>query len=98
MGRGIGQWKQRFHVLHSEIRVSPPAKICKIIFVCALLHNICKDRNIQLILEEDQLPADQENNIHMADDEEDLAEPPPAGYHAHNGLQYRDEFARHHFK
>lgn len=45
--RGIGQLKRRFHVLHGEVRVSPQ-KTCKIILSCAVLHNICKDRNIQL--------------------------------------------------
>ncbi|XP_050710099.1 putative nuclease HARBI1 isoform X2 [Eriocheir sinensis] len=44
--RGIGQWKRRFHVLHGEIRVSPPAYVCRIIQVCAILHNICKDRRL----------------------------------------------------
>lgn len=107
MERGIGQWKRRFHVLHSEIRVIPPAKVSKIIFVCAMLHNICKDRNIQILLEDDhghgQPPA--EDNIEMAangeDDHEedgDQAELPPAGYQARDGLLYRDEFARLHFK
>ncbi|XP_045133692.1 putative nuclease HARBI1 [Portunus trituberculatus] len=96
--RGIGQWKRRFHVLHSEIHVTPPAKVCKIIFVCGVLHNICKQRNIQLLLEDSQPPAEAENNI-WSDDEEDGdgAEQPPAGHHAHNGLLYRDEFARLHF-
>ncbi|XP_062849563.1 putative nuclease HARBI1 [Trichomycterus rosablanca] len=43
--RGIGQWKRRFHILHSEIRYSPE-KVCRIIMACAILHNICKKRNI----------------------------------------------------
>uniref|UniRef100_A0A3B1IY90 Putative nuclease HARBI1 n=1 Tax=Astyanax mexicanus TaxID=7994 RepID=A0A3B1IY90_ASTMX len=30
--RGIGQWKRRFHILHSEIRYSPE-KVCRIIMV-----------------------------------------------------------------
>ncbi|KAK3886761.1 hypothetical protein Pcinc_009081 [Petrolisthes cinctipes] len=99
---GIGQWKRRFHVLHSEIRLTPPAKVCKIIFVCAVLHNICKDRNIQLLLEDDpghdQPPA--EDNIQMAanDDDDDQVEPPLAGYQARDGLPYREEFARLHFQ
>lgn len=40
MERGIGQWKRRFHVLHGEIRVSPPAYVCRIIQVCT-----CSDVN-----------------------------------------------------
>ncbi|XP_062849608.1 putative nuclease HARBI1 [Trichomycterus rosablanca] len=43
--RGIGQWKRRFHILHSEIRYSPE-KVCRIIMACEILHNICKKRNI----------------------------------------------------
>ncbi|XP_045106664.1 putative nuclease HARBI1 [Portunus trituberculatus] len=83
---------------NSEIRVTPPAKVCKIIFVCGVLHNICKQRNIQLLLEDDQPPAEAENNIWMDDEEDgDGAEQPPAGHLAHNGLLYR-EFERLHFK
>ncbi|MPD02466.1 hypothetical protein E2C01_098051 [Portunus trituberculatus] len=44
--RGIGRWKRRFHILHSEIRVTPPAYVAKVTQVCAMLHNVCKDRNI----------------------------------------------------
>lgn len=88
-------------------RVTPPAKVCKIIFVCVMLYNICKDRNIHILLEDGhghgQPPA--EDNIHMAandkDDHEeedgDQAQPPPAGYHARVGLLYRDDFARLYF-
>ncbi|KAK4293628.1 hypothetical protein Pmani_033690 [Petrolisthes manimaculis] len=81
--RGIGQWKRRFHVLHSEIRLTPAAKVCKISFVCAILHNICKDRNIQLLLEDEdghgQPPS--EDNLQMADDDDDdnRVEASPAG-------------------
>ncbi|XP_064598738.1 uncharacterized protein LOC135465429 [Liolophura sinensis] len=45
--RGIGQLKRRFHVLHGEIRMSPD-KACQIILACAVLHNICKLRQIPL--------------------------------------------------
>ena len=41
--RGIRQWKRRFHILHAEIRVKSPAYVCRIIEVCAMLYNICKD-------------------------------------------------------
>ena len=43
--RGIGQLKRRFHVLHGEVRLSPQ-KTCQAIIACAVLHNICKDRQI----------------------------------------------------
>ncbi|XP_045105037.1 putative nuclease HARBI1 [Portunus trituberculatus] len=45
--RGIGQLKRRFHVLHGEIRVDP-IKTSKIVMVCAALHNLCKEMNLQL--------------------------------------------------
>ena len=67
-----------------------------------MLHNICKDRNIQILLEGDeghgQPPA--EDNIQIAgvdDDNGGHAEPLPAGQDR-DGLRYRDEFARRYFK
>ncbi|XP_064639594.1 putative nuclease HARBI1 [Lineus longissimus] len=41
--RGIGQWKRRFHCLHGMLRHTPQ-KCCEIIAVCAILHNLAKDR------------------------------------------------------
>ncbi|CAC5402122.1 HARBI1 [Mytilus coruscus] len=38
--RTFGRLKRRFHILHSEIRMTP-GKACKIIIACAILHNIC---------------------------------------------------------
>ncbi|XP_052065184.1 putative nuclease HARBI1 isoform X2 [Mytilus californianus] len=38
--RTFGRLKRRFHILHSEIRMTP-SKACKIIIACAILHNIC---------------------------------------------------------
>ncbi|XP_071118415.1 putative nuclease HARBI1 [Haliotis cracherodii] len=37
--RTFGRWKRRFHVLHSEIRMSPRSG-CQIVLACAVLHNI----------------------------------------------------------
>ncbi|KAK0149989.1 hypothetical protein N1851_009222 [Merluccius polli] len=37
--------KHRFHVLHGEIRLSPE-RASTVITVCAILHNLCKRRNI----------------------------------------------------
>ncbi|KAK0148240.1 hypothetical protein N1851_011850 [Merluccius polli] len=39
--RGIGQLKRRFHM-----RLTPD-KVCKVIIACAILHNICKARQIR---------------------------------------------------
>ena len=33
------QWKRRFHVLHSEIKMTPE-RACSVIGACAVLHNI----------------------------------------------------------
>ena len=35
----FGQWKQRVHLLHSECWMKPE-KVCTLIGVCAVLHNI----------------------------------------------------------
>ena len=99
MERGIGQWKRRFHVLHSEIRVTPPAKVCKIIFVCAVLHNICKDRNIEILLEGDEHGQPPEEEMPMVGNEDgNHGEALRGGQRHGDGLFYRDEFARLHFK
>ncbi|XP_046579132.1 putative nuclease HARBI1 [Haliotis rubra] len=45
--RGFGQLKRRFSVLHGEMRLSPE-RACKVITACAVLHNICKTRDIPL--------------------------------------------------
>ncbi|WAR12576.1 HARB1-like protein [Mya arenaria] len=46
--RGIGQLKRRWGILNGEIRLKPE-KACKVIIACAVLHNICKRRNIPLL-------------------------------------------------
>ncbi|KAK3849766.1 hypothetical protein Pcinc_003442 [Petrolisthes cinctipes] len=97
--RGIGQLKRRFHVLHGEIRVTPTAKVCQIIKVCAMLHNICKDRNIRI-------PAPEDIDEPAEDIEEDydnaplaVQQPPlpPVAPRPREGLLYRDEFVNLHF-
>lgn len=90
MERGIGQLKRRFHVLHGEVRVSP-AKTYKIVVACAILHNICKARNIEISADIDDL-----DEVHA--DEDDLLPValPVAARQA--GLPYRDAFANIHFK
>ncbi len=35
----FGQWKRRFHLLHSEIRMKPE-KVCLLIGACTILQNI----------------------------------------------------------
>ena len=61
--RTIGQWKRRFHCLHSEIRLSP-SRTCRTIVACGVLHNFAKDNNV---------PMD-ENNGDDEDDDDDMEE------------------------
>ena len=90
--RGIGQLKRRFRVLHGEIRVTPPAKVCKIICCVAMLHSICKERNIQM-------PAEEDINMLEEDDPQPVEQQPQrAAEWAREGLQYRDKFVHLHFK
>ena len=42
--QAFGWWKRRFHLLHSEVRMSPE-KTCTLIGACAVLHNIAVQRN-----------------------------------------------------
>ncbi|XP_052806504.1 putative nuclease HARBI1 [Mya arenaria] len=46
--RGIGQLKRRWGILNGEIQLKPE-NACKVIIACAVLHNICKRRNIPLL-------------------------------------------------
>ncbi|XP_067658811.1 putative nuclease HARBI1 [Haliotis asinina] len=85
--RGIGQLKRRFGVLHGEIRQSPE-RTCKIIMAGAVLHNICKERNIP-IPPADGIPQQQQRNAAAAP-----AVLPPQGL---MGVRYREQFARTHF-
>ncbi|KAJ8384433.1 hypothetical protein AAFF_G00205660 [Aldrovandia affinis] len=59
--RGIGQLKRRFHVLHGEIRLTPE-KASRVITVCAILHNLCKQRNIPQPEEEEEEEEDDDDN------------------------------------
>lgn len=89
MERGIGQLKRRFHVLHGEIRVNP-VKTTKIVMVCAALHNLCKQRNVQL--PEEDIP------VHEVQPVEALPIPPLGHGHAQGGVLYRDQFVNLHFE
>ncbi|XP_052000928.1 putative nuclease HARBI1 [Xyrauchen texanus] len=59
--RGIGQLKLSFHVLHSEIRLSPE-KTGKVLTVCALLHNLCRQRNIPQTGDGDEFDDDDDDD------------------------------------
>lgn len=92
--RGIGQLKRRFHVLHGEVRLKPD-KTCKIVYVCAMLHNICKQRNIPLPVDEDEEDVDDPAEVDV--DGGNMLQNPdrPA---ARNGHPFREYVANLHFK
>lgn len=89
--QGIEQWKRRFHVLHSEVRVAPN-KVCRVIYACAILHNFCKDRGIPLP------DADDEGGAEEVEDEEAAPYQAAAGPVARGVQAQRDHFAYLHFK
>ncbi|XP_049893663.1 putative nuclease HARBI1 [Epinephelus moara] len=90
--RGIGQMKRRFHVLHGEVRLTPD-KVCKVIVACAILHNICKARQIAEPLEGD---GDEESDDDGGGGEENIDF--PQGNLAQSGLSYRGHFTNLHFR
>lgn len=99
--RGIGQLKRRFHVLHGEIRLEPPLKVCKVVEVCALLHNICKNMNIQMPPEDHDAAAGEyeiEVDDVAPDGDANLPLPHVPGRQLHEGRQYRDHFCNLYFK
>lgn len=50
--RTFGALKRRFHVLHSENRMSPD-RVCTVVAACCVLHNIAVDQNEPLPVDED---------------------------------------------
>ncbi|CAG0898860.1 unnamed protein product [Darwinula stevensoni] len=55
--RAFGQWKRRFHCLHSELRMEP-RRVCTVVNACAVLHNLCKSQHLADF--QDILPDDSE--------------------------------------
>ncbi|KAK3883303.1 hypothetical protein Pcinc_002515 [Petrolisthes cinctipes] len=90
--RGIGQLKRRFHVLHGEVRVSP-AKTSQIVMVCAALHNLCKERNLDL---PDEPDIDQQQLEDRPEEPNHIQPFVPDG--VQGGILYRDNFATLHFQ
>ena len=81
--------KRRFHVLHGEIRLSPE-RASTVITVCAILHNLCKRRNIPQPDEDDEEDDDQDDDGDDHDDE--------CGRVEQSGLAFRDHFVNTHFR
>ncbi|XP_061190799.1 putative nuclease HARBI1 [Saccostrea echinata] len=88
--RTIGQWKRRFHVLHSEIRMCPE-RACRIIMACAVLHNLAKLLNTPII-DEDGESEDDFDEDSDDDDADNNRVPDNLG-----GRAYRNHITMNHF-
>uniref|UniRef100_A0A914UIY3 Putative nuclease HARBI1 n=1 Tax=Plectus sambesii TaxID=2011161 RepID=A0A914UIY3_9BILA len=44
--QAFGCLKRRFHVLHGEIRLPDPAKVCAVVIACCVLHNLATRRSL----------------------------------------------------
>jgi hypothetical protein len=51
--RAFGIFKRRFHLLHSEIRMTP-GRVCTPVAACCVLHNIAIDYNEPLEYDDDE--------------------------------------------
>lgn len=65
-----------------------PTKTSKIVMVCAALHNLCKERNLELPDEHDDEPME-DNPIQPLQ---------PVHGQIRNGLLFRDNFVDLHFR
>ena len=92
----MGHLKHRFHVLHGEVRVTLE-NTHKIVVACAMLHGICKARNIDLPPEDDEGGGGGDDNGFV-----DAHNPHPVAVPAaavrSRGLHCREEFVMAHFK
>ena len=94
--RGIGQMKRQFHVLHGDIRLTPE-RASTVITVCAILHNLCKRRNIPQPDDDDD---DEEDDDHDDDDDDDDGDQHDNefGRVEPRALAFRDHFVNTHFR
>ena len=60
--RTNGQWKRRFHCLHSEIRLLPNIT-CRVIISCGVLHHVVKANNIPLNDDEEDDMKEVDNRV-----------------------------------
>ncbi len=60
--RTFGILKRRFHILHSEVRMTPE-RVCTITIACCILHNIAIDNNEPLPEYEDEEPFEDVNFV-----------------------------------
>lgn len=90
--------KRRFDVLHGEIRLSP-RKACQVVIACAVLHNICKERQIPVPYDYDDNKTDDENDDDGDDAEGHLHAGNGGAAHGNiiSGTLYRQQFTDTHF-
>ena len=60
--RTFGILKRRFHILHSEVRMTPE-RVCTITIACRILHNIAIDNNEPIPEYEDEEPFEDVNFV-----------------------------------
>ncbi len=60
--RTFGILKRRFHILHSEVRMTPE-RVCTITIACCILHNIAIDNNEPPPEYEDEEPFEDVNFV-----------------------------------
>uniref|UniRef100_A0A914VBA8 Putative nuclease HARBI1 n=1 Tax=Plectus sambesii TaxID=2011161 RepID=A0A914VBA8_9BILA len=81
--QAFGCLKSRFHILHGEIRLPSPTKVCAIVVACCVLHNMAIRRNLP-------------NFYNVIDDHQppEEAARPDQGHGGRSGPVIRDEIAR----
>ena len=60
--RTFGILKRRFHILHSEVRMTPE-RVCTITIACCILHNMAIDNNEPIPEYEDEEPFEDVNFV-----------------------------------
>ena len=83
--------KRRFHVLHGEIRLTPE-RGSTVITVCAILHNLCKQRNITKPDDDDDDDDEEDDDDDGDQHDEEFGRVEPSG------LAFRDHFVNTHFR
>uniref|UniRef100_A0A671USV5 Nuclease HARBI1 n=1 Tax=Sparus aurata TaxID=8175 RepID=A0A671USV5_SPAAU len=79
--------RKRYHSINTQVEIRhTPDRVCRIMMACAILHNICKERNVPLP------PADDDD-----DEGGDGDASVPGNIHPCDGAAFRQHFANLHF-
>uniref|UniRef100_A0A4W5QYD8 C2H2-type domain-containing protein n=1 Tax=Hucho hucho TaxID=62062 RepID=A0A4W5QYD8_9TELE len=100
MRKGISQMKRRFPILQADIQLKPE-RVSRIIIICAILHNICRERNIPLPEgedDDDDDDNDDDNDVKAKDGKMMAEENGPVESLPPSDLHYRLYFTDLHFK